>query len=134
MPPTTPAEALAQLYAGNRRFVAGSRGANHAIGAASGKWPPSKKPFAAFLGSDDSRVPIEIVEGKEAPSQISGLFHLTFARSATISTRRSARVSATRLRCSPNHRRCWLDSFASDGSSLRAGSMIWPAVSFRQLT
>lgn len=60
-PPASPAEALARLYEGNRRFVAGQslsihRDLEHVKAIAR-----RQTPFAAFLGCADSRVPIEFV-------------------------------------------------------------------------
>ncbi|MCG3201511.1 MAG: Carbonic anhydrase [Gammaproteobacteria bacterium] len=57
----TPERALARLYAGNRRFAAGHilaprRNIEQLQRVASGQ-----RPFAAFLGCADSRVPVEIV-------------------------------------------------------------------------
>jgi len=59
--PITPKEALAALYEGNARFVGGhitapNRNMERLKEVASGQ-----KPFAAFLGCADSRVPVEIV-------------------------------------------------------------------------
>ncbi len=59
--PTTPAEALAALIEGNRRFVAGKTIAPHRDFARLREIAPKQAPFAAFLGCADSRVPIEIV-------------------------------------------------------------------------
>ncbi len=59
--PATPAEALAALQEGNRRFVAGRPIAPHRDMARLRAIAPQQKPFAAFLGCADSRVPIEIV-------------------------------------------------------------------------
>lgn len=57
----TPDQALARLYAGNRRFLAGNmlaprRNIEHLQQVAGGQ-----RPFAAFLGCADSRVPVEII-------------------------------------------------------------------------
>lgn len=57
----TPAHALERLYAGNRRFVAGEilaprRNIEHLKEIAT-----AQRPFAAFLGCADSRVPVEII-------------------------------------------------------------------------
>lgn len=60
-PPRTPDEALAQLYAGNQRFVDGKALAPHRNMARLKEVAPKQAPFAAFLGCADSRVPIEIV-------------------------------------------------------------------------
>ncbi len=59
--PATPEEALAALLEGNRRFVAGRPIAPHRDMARLREIAPQQKPFAAFLGCADSRVPIEIV-------------------------------------------------------------------------
>jgi len=59
--PTTPAEALAALVEGNRRFVEGKTIAPHRDFARLRAIAPKQAPFAAFLGCADSRVPIEIV-------------------------------------------------------------------------
>jgi carbonic anhydrase len=57
----TPAHGLERLYAGNRRFVAGEilaprRNIEHLKEVAN-----AQRPFAAFLGCADSRVPVEII-------------------------------------------------------------------------
>lgn len=57
----TPEQALAELYAGNRRFVAGQVMAPNRNMARLKEVAAGQKPFAAFLGCADSRVPIEIV-------------------------------------------------------------------------
>jgi carbonic anhydrase len=57
----TPDEALARLRAGNRRFVAGKSEAPHRDLARVKALAAGQKPFAAFLGCADSRVPVEIV-------------------------------------------------------------------------
>jgi carbonic anhydrase len=59
--PTTPAEALAALTEGNRRFVEGKTIAPHRDFARLREIAPKQAPFAAFLGCADSRVPVEIV-------------------------------------------------------------------------
>jgi len=59
--PATPAAALAALYDGNRRFVAGRPIAPHRDMARLRAIAPQQRPYAAFLGCADSRVPIEIV-------------------------------------------------------------------------
>jgi carbonic anhydrase len=59
--PTTPAEALAALLEGNRRFVDGQSLAPHRDMARLRAIAPKQTPFAAFLGCADSRVPVEIV-------------------------------------------------------------------------
>lgn len=58
--PSTPAEWLEQLYVGNRRFAAGKSKANRDLNRVR-EVAHQQKPFAAFLGCADSRVPIEIV-------------------------------------------------------------------------
>jgi carbonic anhydrase len=60
-PPATPAEALAALVEGNRRFVDGRTIAPHRDFARLREIAPKQAPFAAFLGCADSRVPVEIV-------------------------------------------------------------------------
>jgi carbonic anhydrase len=60
-PPATPAEALAALAEGNRRFVEGRTIAPHRDFARLREIAPKQAPFAAFLGCADSRVPVEIV-------------------------------------------------------------------------
>lgn len=57
----TPEQALAQLYDGNRRFVAGDLTSPTRNMARLREVAPKQAPFAAFLGCADSRVPIEIV-------------------------------------------------------------------------
>ncbi len=59
-PPTTPEEALKFLYAGNGRFADGKTEANRDMKRVR-EVAREQKPFAAFLGCADSRVPIEIV-------------------------------------------------------------------------
>jgi carbonic anhydrase len=59
--PDTPAEALAALVEGNRRFVDGRPIAPHRDFARLREIAPKQTPFAAFLGCADSRVPVEIV-------------------------------------------------------------------------
>ena len=59
--PETPAEALAALAEGNRRFVEGRAIAPHRDFARLREIAPKQAPFAAFLGCADSRVPVEIV-------------------------------------------------------------------------
>ncbi len=74
--PETPAEALAALKAGNARFVAGKPEAPHRDVARLKEVAGGQKPFAAFLGCADSRVPIEIVFdqgfGDVFPTRIAG--------------------------------------------------------------
>ena len=57
----TPNDALALLYAGNKRFAAGKPDAPHRDLKRLKEVAPMQKPFAAFLGCADSRVPIEIL-------------------------------------------------------------------------
>lgn len=57
----TPDAALAELMAGNQRFVEGKVMAPHRNMARLREVAPRQTPFAAFLGCADSRVPIEIV-------------------------------------------------------------------------
>lgn len=57
----TPQQALARLYEGNRRFVAGDLTSSARNMARLREVAPKQAPFAAFLGCADSRVPIEIV-------------------------------------------------------------------------
>ena len=59
--PTTPTEALEMLYQGNARFVGGKITAPHRNMERLKEVASGQKPFAAFLGCADSRVPIEIV-------------------------------------------------------------------------
>lgn len=60
-PPETPEEALAILYEGNRRFAASQSLASNRDIARVREVSKQQRPFAAFLGCADSRVPIEIV-------------------------------------------------------------------------
>jgi carbonic anhydrase len=57
----TPDEAIARLMEGNKRFVAGNVQAPNRNMARLKEVAAGQKPFAAFLGCADSRVPIEIV-------------------------------------------------------------------------
>ena len=57
----SPADALALLYEGNGRFAAGTPTSPHRDLARLKEVAPLQKPFAAFLGCADSRVPVEIV-------------------------------------------------------------------------
>ena len=57
----TPDEAIARLVEGNRRFVAGNVQAPNRNMARLKEVAAGQRPFAAFLGCADSRVPIEIV-------------------------------------------------------------------------
>jgi carbonic anhydrase len=59
--PSTPEEALKQLYAGNARFVRGESLSEHRDMDRVRKIASKQTPFAAFLGCADSRVPIEFV-------------------------------------------------------------------------
>jgi carbonic anhydrase len=59
--PTSPVEALELLAKGNARFVKGELTAPHRNLARLKEVSTGQKPFAAFLGCADSRVPIEIV-------------------------------------------------------------------------
>lgn len=56
-----PRESLDQLYAGNRRFIAGETLAPNRDIPRLREVAPRQTPFAAFLGCADSRVPIEII-------------------------------------------------------------------------
>ncbi|MGW5669485.1 carbonic anhydrase [Micromonospora sp. NPDC003776] len=61
MTPTTPEQALAELYAGNRRFVTGAprhpnQDAGHRTAVADGQHP-----FAVIVGCSDSRLAAEII-------------------------------------------------------------------------
>ena len=58
--PTTPEEALQSLYSGNSRFASGKSEANRDMNRVRAV-AREQKPFAAFLGCADSRVPIEII-------------------------------------------------------------------------
>lgn len=57
----TPNELLENLYAGNARFVEGKSLAAHRDMKRVREVAAQQKPFAAFLGCADSRVPIEII-------------------------------------------------------------------------
>ena len=59
--PTTPREALDALYRGNARFVDGKITAPNRNMERLKEVAAGQKPFAAFLGCADSRVPVEIV-------------------------------------------------------------------------
>lgn len=59
--PTTPEEALQKLIEGNQRFAAGKSVASNRDINRVREVSKVQKPFAAFLGCADSRVPIEIV-------------------------------------------------------------------------
>ncbi len=56
-----PQSALAALYAGNARFASGAMTAPNRHIARLKEVSAEQKPFAAFLGCADSRVPVEIV-------------------------------------------------------------------------
>jgi carbonic anhydrase len=60
-PVADPAAALEALYAGNARFVKGEITAPNRNMARLKEVAAGQKPFAAFLGCADSRVPVEIV-------------------------------------------------------------------------
>ncbi len=57
----SPKDALEYLFAGNKRFAEGKPKAPHRDLDRLKEVAPAQKPFAAFLGCADSRVPIEIV-------------------------------------------------------------------------
>ena len=57
----TPAEALRELAAGNRRFVDGKPGGPNRTMARLREVAPKQHPFAAVLACADSRVPVEIL-------------------------------------------------------------------------
>jgi carbonic anhydrase len=58
---STPREALAELMAGNQRFVSGRTvGPNRSM-ARLRETAPTQKPFASILACADSRMPVEIV-------------------------------------------------------------------------
>ena len=57
----TPAQALAELAAGNRRFVDGRATNPNRSMARIREVAPSQAPFAAFLSCADSRVPVELL-------------------------------------------------------------------------
>lgn len=59
--PRTPALALQSLYEGNDRFVRGTTNDAHRDLSRLKAVAYDQKPFAAFLGCADSRVPIEII-------------------------------------------------------------------------
>jgi carbonic anhydrase len=58
---STPEDVLAYLYAGNDRFVQGEARAKNRNIQRVQEVAKEQKPFAAFLGCADSRVPIEIL-------------------------------------------------------------------------
>ena len=57
----TPAQALARLMEGNRRFAAGRARGPHRSLARVRETAPDQKPFASLLSCADSRVPVELV-------------------------------------------------------------------------
>ena len=59
--PHTPAEALDELLAGNRRFVAGERSLPNQDAARRSQVAAGQSPFALVFGCSDSRVAAEIV-------------------------------------------------------------------------
>lgn len=59
--PETPDQALARLYEGQTRFAEGRVTSPNRNLARVREVAPKQKPFAAFLGCADSRVPIEIL-------------------------------------------------------------------------
>ncbi|MCW3814121.1 carbonic anhydrase [Micromonospora sp. DR5-3] len=68
MPPTpaagtarTPRTALAELLAGNRRFVSGQPVHGHDVTAAAAVASGGQQPYAVVLGCIDSRVPLEAI-------------------------------------------------------------------------
>ncbi|MGY0006490.1 carbonic anhydrase [Micromonospora sp. I033] len=65
MPPTpaarTPRTALAELLAGNRRFVSGQPVHGHDVTAAAAVASGDQQPYAVVLGCIDSRVPLEAI-------------------------------------------------------------------------
>jgi len=58
---TTPIEALSELMAGNRRFVAGRPRYGHVVSNAAAVASGTQTPYAVVLGCIDSRVPLEAV-------------------------------------------------------------------------
>lgn len=58
--PVRPADALAELIAGNRRFVAGRPEHGHDVSAAAAS-SSGQRPHAVVLGCIDSRVPLEAI-------------------------------------------------------------------------
>lgn len=59
--PSTPEEALAELIAGNERFVNGKSIHPHGDMDRVEKTAPHQAPFAAVVGCSDSRVPVELL-------------------------------------------------------------------------
>lgn len=60
VPARTPADALAELVAGNRRFVAGRPQHGHDVAAAAAA-SGGQQPHAVVIGCIDSRVPLEAI-------------------------------------------------------------------------
>lgn len=59
--PTTPAEALAELLAGNHRFVTGTRVHPHQDAEFRASIASEQRPFAVVFGCSDSRLAAEII-------------------------------------------------------------------------
>jgi carbonic anhydrase len=59
--PGTPAEALAELLAGNHRFVTGTRVHPHQDAEHRAKVAAAQRPFAVLFGCSDSRLAAEII-------------------------------------------------------------------------
>jgi carbonic anhydrase len=59
--PATPAEALAELVAGNKRFVAGTRIHPHQDAEHRASLAVEQRPFAVVFGCSDSRLAAEII-------------------------------------------------------------------------
>ncbi|MGC5052904.1 carbonic anhydrase [Micromonospora sp. DT48] len=57
----TPRAALAELLAGNRRFVSGQPVHGHDVSAAAATASGDQQPYAVVLGCIDSRVPLEAI-------------------------------------------------------------------------
>ncbi|WBB67050.1 carbonic anhydrase [Micromonospora sp. WMMD812] len=57
----TPRAALAELLAGNRRFVSGQPVHGHDVTAAAASASGDQQPYAVLLGCIDSRVPLEAI-------------------------------------------------------------------------
>ncbi|MBX7265866.1 carbonic anhydrase [Micromonospora sp. Llam7] len=60
-PGGTPRVALAELLAGNRRFVSGQPVHGHDVTAAAASASGDQQPYAVLLGCIDSRVPLEAI-------------------------------------------------------------------------
>jgi carbonic anhydrase len=60
-PPASPSDGLAQLQAGNRRFVSGQSKNQAATSVRRAELVEGQSPFATIIGCADSRVPPEIV-------------------------------------------------------------------------